>query len=36
VIPGMAKAAVYVAVGIVMIIKPAGLFGSDRSAGGVA
>ena len=35
-IPGMAKAVVYVAVAIVMIIKPAGLFGSDRSAGGVA
>ena len=34
VIPGMAKAAVYVAVAIVMIIKPAGLFGSDRSCRG--
>lgn len=34
VIPGMAKAAIYVAVAVVMIIRPAGLFGSQRTAAG--
>jgi branched-chain amino acid transport system permease protein len=35
VIPGMAKAAIYVAVAVVMIMRPAGLFGSEPSAAGV-
>ena len=35
VIPGMAKAAIYVAVAVVMIMRPAGLFGSQRTAAGV-
>ena len=32
VIPGMAKAAIYVLVAIVLIVKPTGLFGTERPA----
>lgn len=33
VIPGMAKAAVYVIVALVLLVRPAGLFGTERASG---